>query len=283
MNDSINAVQSLLTNLTPPLSITADMEILCQGFEKIFDGQLAEMSVFSQRLNRILEWAKVRPLAKGSSTAKGWRAQYAGIPKLGGTLTCQNDVWELILSFNANSTAYLGSWRSLRPGEDDHGGLFSIENADSGQVLVLDNGHSKQQVLLADSERIAWGCIAAFLQKMQNEDSLQLDAPVSTPTPASFPSAKPDEELSPDATPTILASPERRLSEKIGKKRVLVEQAATVHPNTWDCTCGRKNTGAFCPKCGSKKPAQPTVCRHCGGVLSIGARFCRNCGAEVRD
>lgn len=282
MNDSIHAIQSLLSNLTPPLSITADMEILCQGFEKISAGQLTEMSDFSQRLNRILEWAKVRPLAEDSSPTTGWHAQYAGLPKLGGTLTCQNDVWELMLSFDANNTTYLGSWRSLRPGEDDHGGLFSIKNADSGQVLVLDNGHAKQQVLLAGSERIAWGSIASFLQNVQNEESLQPDAPASTPTPASLPSAKPDEEPSPDAAPTILARPARHLSENTGKKRRPVEQAAMVHPDTWDCACGSKNTGAFCPKCGSKKPAQPTVCRQCGEVLSTGARFCRNCGAEVQ-
>lgn len=283
MNNSTNFTHPLISNFFPPSYIAADLEILCQGLEDIFDSQPVETTVFSNGLTRILEWAKIRPLVEDSSATTGWRAQFAGLPKLGGTLTCQNDVWELMLSFDANQTAYMGSWRSIRSGEEDHGGLFSIENADSGQVFVLDTGYAKQRVSLANTEKIAWGRLDAFLQNIQNQESMQPYSSVNTPTSVSSPSAEPDEERSPHAAPTILGRPARQPLEEAGKKHVPDEQAAMIESNRWKCACGSDNTGQFCPNCGKEKPtqAQPVICKKCGGELSNGARFCRHCGAGV--
>jgi ribosomal protein L40E len=315
MNNSINGIQSLISNLTPPSSITADIEILCAGFEKIFAGQPADMLVFSQRLARVLEWVKVRPLVEDPSNTTGWRAQYAGLPALGGTLTCQNDVWELMVSFDANHTAYMGSWGSLRPGEEDHGGIFSIENTSSGQVLVLDTGQSKQQLQLVGSERIAWGSIGGFLKNIQNVDPMQTDTQTDTQTPGSLPSENPDLEISSNDAPTILATPKRQQNESVNspvdnlepelvtdsdrtivagsarqnhkfmsppteiseKKPVPTEILAKSQSGVWQCTCGNTNIGPVCLKCGKGKPASASVEKSALAQKIV----CRQCGGEL--
>jgi ribosomal protein L40E len=315
MNNSINVIHSLISNFTPPSSITADIEILCQGFEKMFAGHPSEMTVFSQRLARVLEWAKVRPSVEDPSTKTGWRAQYAGLPMLGGTLTCQNDAWELMLSFDATHTAYMGSWRSLRPGEEDHGGLFSIENTSSGQVLVLDTGQTEQQVQLTGSQRIAWGSIAAFRQSIQIEDSLQTDNQAGTSTPAALPSKHPAVDFSSNDAPTILAKPTKQknpavkspsetpeaeistdsaptilakstkqknasviLSTEItDKKPVPTEQPTKTQPDVWQCTCGNTNVGPVCLKCGKEKPSTSTVKESEAAQPTV----CKVCGTEI--
>ncbi|MBW6473454.1 MAG: hypothetical protein K0B14_10045 [Anaerolineaceae bacterium] len=313
MNNSSD--QSVFSKLTPPSFITTDIEILCQDFDKILVDQPTEISAFSQRLARVLEWAKVHPLVEDPSITTGWSAQYAGLPALGGTLTCQNDVWELMLSFDTNQTAYMGSWRSLRPGEEDHGGLFSIENIASGQVLVLDTGQSKQQVKLTGSERIAWGSIITFLQSIQIEESLQTDNQAGTSTPAALPSEHPDVDFSSNDAPTILAkptkqkntavelpseNPEAELStdsaptvlaksarqkntsvplptEITDKKPGLTQQRTKTQPDVWQCTCGNTNVGPVCLKCGKGKPASASVEKSALAQKIV----CRKCGGEL--
>ena len=57
----------------------------------------------------------------------------------------------------------------------------------------------------------------------------------------------------------------------------------------WTCSCGSKNEAkmAFCPNCGSKKPAEETpkaksaFCPNCGAKLSEGAKFCVECGTKL--
>jgi hypothetical protein len=44
-------------------------------------------------------------------------------------------------------------------------------------------------------------------------------------------------------------------SENSGRKPAPDKQPAMINPKTWKCACGSENTGQFCPKCGSKKPA----------------------------
>jgi membrane protease subunit (stomatin/prohibitin family) len=45
--------------------------------------------------------------------------------------------------------------------------------------------------------------------------------------------------------------------------------------NVWKCECGTENTGAFCPNCGKKKPADGWTCP-CGAVNK--GKFCSECG-----
>jgi membrane protease subunit (stomatin/prohibitin family) len=57
----------------------------------------------------------------------------------------------------------------------------------------------------------------------------------------------------------------------------------------WTCSCGSKNEAkmAFCPNCGSKKPAEEApkaksaFCPNCGAKLSEGAKFCVECGTKL--
>lgn len=46
--------------------------------------------------------------------------------------------------------------------------------------------------------------------------------------------------------------------------------------NSWKCSCGTSNTGAFCSSCGSKKP-EPWTCS-CGTQNT--GKFCANCGTS---
>jgi hypothetical protein len=106
-----------------------------------------------------------------------------------------------------------------------------------------------------------------------------------------------DAEHSPDGHPTILSKhathkkpPVQQIDLFFGDDLNHSEQPNNENLNQWQCTCGSKNAGLFCPKCGSENPTpfvvrsapvQPTVCRQCGEALSAGARFCRNCGIET--
>lgn len=51
-----------------------------------------------------------------------------------------------------------------------------------------------------------------------------------------------------------------------------------ANPNAWNCACGAKNTGNFCPNCGAKKPENDGAwfCSECG-TRNTG-KFCTNCG-----
>ncbi len=59
------------------------------------------------------------------------------------------------------------------------------------------------------------------------------------------------------------------------------QQAAAA--NSWTCSCGAQNTGAFCQQCGAKKPAPAEPAANgwtCScGVKNTGA-FCTECGAK---
>ena len=55
----------------------------------------------------------------------------------------------------------------------------------------------------------------------------------------------------------------------------------------WTCSCGATNGAnmAFCPNCGSKKPAEAAAksafCPNCGAKLADGAKFCVECGIKL--
>ena len=55
----------------------------------------------------------------------------------------------------------------------------------------------------------------------------------------------------------------------------------------WKCSCGATNGAnmAFCPNCGSKKPAEAAAksafCPNCGAKLADGAKFCTECGTKL--
>ncbi|MDE6724111.1 MAG: SPFH domain-containing protein, partial [Ruminiclostridium sp.] len=51
---------------------------------------------------------------------------------------------------------------------------------------------------------------------------------------------------------------------------------AQAQANSWKCSCGTMNTGAFCSSCGNKKP-EPWTCS-CGAQNT--GKFCANCGAS---
>ncbi|MCQ2594981.1 MAG: SPFH domain-containing protein [Treponemataceae bacterium] len=47
--------------------------------------------------------------------------------------------------------------------------------------------------------------------------------------------------------------------------------------NAWTCSCGEKNTGKFCGKCGSPKPQNETWTCSCGATNT--GKFCSECGS----
>ena len=55
----------------------------------------------------------------------------------------------------------------------------------------------------------------------------------------------------------------------------------------WTCSCGATNGAnmAVCPNCGSKKPAEAAAksafCPNCGAKLADGAKFCVECGTKL--
>lgn len=54
------------------------------------------------------------------------------------------------------------------------------------------------------------------------------------------------------------------------------QPAQQSSPGAWQCSCGSRNTGRFCPECGKPKPAA-WVCK-CGAENT--GKFCQNCGAK---
>lgn len=54
------------------------------------------------------------------------------------------------------------------------------------------------------------------------------------------------------------------------------QQQAQAQSNSWKCSCGAVNTGAFCSSCGNKKP-EAWVCK-CGTQNT--GKFCANCGTS---
>lgn len=72
------------------------------------------------------------------------------------------------------------------------------------------------------------------------------------------------------------------------EERAAVSVATPPPAGSWTCACGSENKGAFCPACGSAKPAPPVAsavsentapaCMRCGSLRKGGAKFCSNCG-----
>ncbi len=309
MSPSIDVTPDLLgiyeQQVSPvPASVAADLQTLCATLDLLQTGAQTDLNALAGCLARLADWLKNQQEAAPDDSS-GWTSEPFGVKGLGGMVTCRSDRWEVIFNVDGSGQPYLGMWQSRLPGETSRNGSFQIQAADSGAQLLLE-GARPLQVSLPGFEAAAWGAMDAFYQELNSRhepDSPQEESPPPPPVqglPVLPPSPNPPEAApSPDTNSTILAKPSRRQipsaplpSENSARKPAPDEQPAMIHPKTWKCSCGSKNTGPFCPKCGSKKPApvvkkrstpaQPTVCKQCGGVLSIGARFCRNCGAEVQ-
>jgi hypothetical protein len=286
-----------------PASAAAELETLCAALDLLQTGAQADLNALAGCLSSLSDWLKNQQ-ASAPDDASGWTSEPFGVMGMGGMLTCRSDRWEVIFNQDGSGQPYMGMWQSRLPGETNRSGSFKIKASDGGTLLVLE-GSRPLQVSLPGFGAAAWGSLGALYQGLNS--SRQPDSPAADPPPPPVqglpvlpsPPNIADGELSPDATPTILAKPAKRQtspvplpSENAGRKPVPGEQPAMINPKPWKCACGSKNTGQFCPKCGSKKlapvieqksaPAQPSFCRRCGKVLSSGARFCRNCGTEVR-
>ena len=287
-----------------PTSAATDLEMLCSALDLLQASGAADLNALAGCLSRLSDWLKNQKEAAPGDNS-GWSSEPFGVKGMGGMITCRSTQREVIFNQDGSGQPYLGMWHSRVPGEADRNGSFKIQAGDGGTQLVLEGSHPLQ-VSLPALGATSWGSLDAFYQKLNN--SRQPNPPAAAPIPPPpaqglpvLPSSPniPDVELSLDATPTILAKPFKLQtppvplpSENSGRKLTPSEQPAMINPEVWQCTCGSKNAGQFCPKCGSEKPApvvaqksapaQPTYCRQCGGVLSIGARYCRNCGTEAR-
>lgn len=56
--------------------------------------------------------------------------------------------------------------------------------------------------------------------------------------------------------------------------------APSESADSWNCTCGTKNSGKFCVECGAKKPVEGWQCS-CGTINK--GKFCFECGAKKPD
>lgn len=300
MNNNLLKNSSSFLEVSVPSSIIVDLETLGLHLKMMFSGKPTEINVFATGLMRIIEWVKNRKPSEKNSKSDGWTAKYVGFPEIGGTLIFQNPEQELMLSLDASNKVYLGSWRSLRSEEEEYGGVFSIEDSEKGRMLVLDTGLTKQNIPLPNSDGLKWGSVTGFLESQRVDDVVQPDEQERTIFSDSTQPDNPKETLSSNDAPTILASSTRQLNKSMSppneisdKKPVLTDQPAISKPDVWQCSCGNKNVGPVCLKCGQEKPASTSVeksapvqksfCRQCGGVLSKGAKFCRHCGAVVQN
>lgn len=307
MSPSIHVTPDLLgmykQQVSPvPTSAAADLETLCTALDSLQTSGQADLNALADCLSRLSNWLKNHQEAAPGDVS-GWTSEPFGVKGMGGMITFRSDQREVIFNQDGSGQPYMGMWHSRVPGEVNRNGSFKIQASDGGMQLVLE-GSRPLQISLPGFVAAAWGSMDAFHQGL---NSSRQPNPLATappppvqglPVPPSPPNI-PDGELSPDATPTILARPARRQtppvpqpSENSTRKLAPGEQPAMINPQIWQCACGSKNAEQFCPKCGSENPAsvavqksapaQPTVCRQCGGVLSIGAKFCRNCGTEAR-
>lgn len=286
-----------------PASAAADLEALCAALDLLQTGAQADMDALAGCLARLSDWLKTQPAAAPDDVS-GWSSEPFGVQGMGGMLTCRSDRWEVVFHQDGSGQPYLGMWQSRLPGETNRSGSFKIQAGEGGMQLVLE-GSCPLHVSLPGFRTSAWGAVDAFYQGLNS--SRQPDSPAATPpTPQPvqtlpvlpLPTAPVISDL--ERTPEIPVNPAKPqtppaplLSKNAMSKPAPVQRPVVIDPKTWKCACGSLNTGQFCPKCGSKKPApvveqmsapvQPAFCRQCGKVLSIGARFCRNCGTEVRD
>ena len=70
---------------------------------------------------------------------------------------------------------------------------------------------------------------------------------------------------------------------QLGQQNMQMQQAAQqANANEWQCACGAKATGKFCPECGAKKPEPKAEggwkCPACGTMAT--GKFCPECGAK---
>lgn len=56
---------------------------------------------------------------------------------------------------------------------------------------------------------------------------------------------------------------------------------AKASSGSWKCACGQENTGNFCQNCGARRP-ESTKCPKCGCVLEKEANFCPECGQKLK-
>ncbi len=48
----------------------------------------------------------------------------------------------------------------------------------------------------------------------------------------------------------------------------------------WVCKCGHRNSGKFCSECGSPRPAGEWICPKCGHPNADSSKFCPECGTQ---
>ena len=287
-----------------PTAVATDLETLCAALDLLQASGQVDLNTLAGCLSRLSDWLKNQQEAAPDDVS-GWTSKPFGVKGMGGMITCRSDQYEVIFNHDDNGQPYLGMWQSRLPGEADRNGSFKIQDS-NGEMQLLLKGSRPLQVSLPALGAAVWGSMDTFFQTLNSSRKPnQPEAAQPPPSPMQglpvLPSAPkiPDLELSQNAIHTIMPTshvvpqkpPELKHPPFSGNERTLSEQPGNENLNQWQCTCGSKNTGQFCPNCGSEKPTpvigqksvlvQPTFCWKCGGVLSFGARFCRYCGAEA--
>ena len=69
----------------------------------------------------------------------------------------------------------------------------------------------------------------------------------------------------------------------LSKQEEQKQEVVVTEPKSeeWNCECGIKTDGKFCPNCGKKRPEGARKCATCGNKIEEGAKFCSECGTKV--
>ncbi len=78
-----------------------------------------------------------------------------------------------------------------------------------------------------------------------------------------------------------------RLAESLVDKGIYarvndISPIITERSVEWVCTCGHKNLGKFCTRCGRKQGDSDAYCSVCGRKLAPNDNFCAGCGRRLR-
>ena len=120
--------------------------------------QNAPGSTFHNLLDYLILLSKPPIGAAGAESAWLFKKSAAD-GEVGQTLIYQKQAeppQELLLSLDAKGNLYLGSWRSLKPGEQKLGFMFHLEPSEAGNHLVIDDGQNKKNHLLDRLGQSGW-------------------------------------------------------------------------------------------------------------------------------
>ena len=245
--------------------IAAGLDALAKALDALAGGGApgeSQAHAIAADIARLGEWAHAHLAAGGESAdasapaGSGWRADYLGLPGLGGTLTLHGPDRELLLGLDAGGQPYMAIWQPL-PADDKNNRALSLqlERTPAGLQLKVEGEGLPQPLNLPVGSAVAWGTLGGFFK-----------APAFVPAKPGIGPAKPGvAPAKPEPVPALAIE----TCEK--------------------CGAALKPQAKFCGHCGAAvvhhpppPPAPPEArfCSRCGAALKPQSKFCSQCGAK---